>query len=153
MQYRKLIKHFTALNTSELYEILRVRQEVFVVEQSCAYLDADEKDQHAFHLMFVDNHSRILAYTRLLPEGISYEGYISIGRVLTVEDIRATGAGKAVMQQSLLACEELFGKKYPIKIGAQSYLLNFYQSFGFEIAGAEYIEDGIPHLHMIRRWS
>lgn len=152
MVFSKIIKHFTELSTEELYEILRARQEVFVVEQNCPYLDADGKDRDAFHLMLLNDSGKIMAYTRLLPEGVSYPGFLSIGRVLTVRECRGSGAGKQIMQDSIRACEEYFGNIYPIKIGAQSYLLEFYRAFGFEVAGEEYIEDGIPHLHMIRPW-
>jgi ElaA protein len=152
MQYKKTIQHFSELNTETLYEIMRVRQEVFVVEQNCPYLDADGKDQYAYHLLLCNDEGKIMAYTRLLAEGVSYPGYISIGRVLSVQEFRGCGAGRAVMAESIKTCMEIFGRHYPIKIGAQSYLKDFYRSFGFEVSGEEYLEDGIPHLHMIRQW-
>jgi len=139
---------FEALSPRELYEILALRQEVFVVEQNCPYLDADGKDQHAWHLMGRDSSGALLAYTRLLPEGISYPGYTSIGRVVSSPAARGTGAGKEIMRRSIAMCRHLFGP-LPIKIGAQSYLLQFYENLGFISTGEEYLEDGIPHTKMV----
>ena len=139
---------FDLLTTGELYTIMALRQEVFVVEQNCPYLDADGKDLLAWHLMARDAGGRLLAYTRLLPEGVSYPGYASIGRVLSAPAARGTGAGREVMRRSIALCRHLFGE-IPIKIGAQSYLLEFYSSLGFRSTGEEYLEDGIPHTKMI----
>ena len=128
-----------------------LRQEVFVVEQNCPYLDADGKDQESWHLMVYEmDTNQLVACTRLLPKGLAYPEYMSIGRVVTSAQVRGTGAGKYLMEVSLQACEKLFGKG-PIKIGAQSYLLRFYEGFGFESTGEDYLEDGIPHTKMIRR--
>ncbi len=139
---------FDALTPRELYEILALRQEVFVVEQNCPYLDADGKDQHSWHLMGRDSSGVLLAYTRLLPEGVSYPGYVSIGRVVSAPAARGTGAGKVIMHRSIAMCRHLFGP-LPIKIGAQSYLLQFYENLGFISTGEEYLEDGIPHTKMV----
>ncbi|MFZ4542465.1 MAG: GNAT family N-acetyltransferase [Saprospiraceae bacterium] len=152
MDYQVKLKHFSELSTDELYDIMAIRQDIFVVEQNCPYLDADGKDKFAHHLMIINKDGIILAYSRLLPEGISYGGYTSIGRVITKSSERGTGLGKKLMEQSIQSCGELFGKNYDIQIGAQSYLKLFYESLGFKTIGAEYLEDGIPHLHMIRRW-
>ncbi len=141
---------FTQLTVLELYEIMALRQEVFVVEQDCPYLDADGKDQDSWHLMGRNEGGKLLCYTRLLPEGLSYEGYVSIGRVVSSPDARGAGAGKLLMQRSIEMCRCLFGN-LPVKIGAQSYLLKFYEGFGFQPVGAEYLEDGIPHTKMILR--
>ncbi len=139
---------FNQLNPRELYAIMALRQEVFVVEQNCPYLDADGKDLAAWHLMGFDSENNLIAYTRLLPEGVSYEGYTSIGRVVSSPAVRGAGAGREVMQRSIDMCRHLFGP-LAIKIGAQTYLLRFYESLGFQSTGEEYLEDGIPHTKMI----
>lgn len=140
---------FHQLTTYELYDIMALRQEVFIVEQNCPYLDADGKDPHCWHLMGRNPAGRLLCYTRLLPEGLAYEGFVSIGRVVSSPLARGAGAGKLLMQRSIDMCIHLFGNQ-PIKIGAQSYLLKFYEGFGFASTGEEYLEDGIPHTKMIR---
>lgn len=127
---------------------MALRQEVFVVEQNCPYLDADGKDPDSWHLMGRDASGKLVCYTRLLPEGLSYPEYISIGRVVSSPAARGTGAGKTLMRRSIDLCRQLFGNQ-PIKIGAQSYLLQFYEGFGFRSTGEEYLEDGIPHTKMI----
>lgn len=127
-----------------------LRQAVFVVEQDCVYLDADGKDQESWHLMGVNSEKELVAYLRILPKGISYQNYPSIGRVLTAEKVRRDGAGKALMQQALIEAERIFPGE-AIKISAQTYLNGFYESFGFEPVGEEYLEDGIPHVAMVRK--
>ncbi len=141
-------KPFHGLSVDELYEILALRQEVFIVEQNCPYLDCDGKDQHAHHLMGHDAAGKLLVYTRLLPAGVSYPTYMSIGRVVSSPAARGTGLGRVLMHESIAECRRLFGHG-PIKIGAQSYLVKFYESFGFASTGEEYLEDGIPHTKMI----
>lgn len=138
---------FNALSPYQLYEIMALRQEVFVVEQNCPYQDCDGKDLHSWHLMGHDAAGKLVCYTRLLPEGLSYQGYTSIGRVVSSPAARGTGIGKILMRESIQKCRELFGNQ-AIKIGAQSYLLAFYESFGFVSTGEEYLEDGIPHTKM-----
>jgi ElaA protein len=132
-----------------LYAILKLRQEVFIVEQNCPYLDCDGKDLESYHLLCYDTEQNLVAHSRLLPEGISYKGFVSIGRVVSAESVRGKGYGKLLMEESLRQIKLLFGE-LPIKIGAQSYLLNFYSSFGFVSTGEEYLEDGIPHTNMVR---
>jgi ElaA protein len=88
-----------------------------------------------------------------LPEGVSYEKYTSIGRVLSASFARGAGAGKLLMRASIAAIENIFGTNYPIKIGAQSYLLRFYEELGFKSTGEEYLEDDIPHTKMVRYWN
>lgn len=139
---------FDQLTPLELYAIMALRQEVFVVEQNCPYLDADGKDIQAWHLMGRDVENNLVAYTRLLPEGVSYGGFVSIGRVVSSPAARGAGAGREVMRRSIDMCRHLFGPA-PIKIGAQTYLLRFYESLGFRSTGEEYLEDGIPHTKMI----
>lgn len=138
---------FDQLTPYELYDIMALRQEVFVVEQNCPYLDADGKDLHSWHLMGRDVQGKLICYTRLLPEGLSYDGYVSIGRVVSSPAARGTGAGKILIRRSIDMCRHLFGNQ-PIKIGAQTYLLKFYARFGFQSTGEEYLEDGIPHTKM-----
>ena len=140
---------FDQLLPSELYEILALRQEVFVVEQNCPYQDCDGKDLQSWHLMGRNESGKLICYTRLLPPGVSYPGYSSIGRVVSSPLARGTGAGKILMERSIEFCTHLFGPG-PIKIGAQSYLLKFYEGFGFVSTGEEYLEDGMPHTKMIR---
>lgn len=135
------------LDTTMLYDILQLRQEVFIVEQDCPYLDADGKDQDSHHVIFY-NESKLVAYTRLVPKGISYEDYVSIGRVLNHESARGKGIGKDLMNYSIKKCKELFPND-KIKISAQVYLLKFYQDLGFEETGERYLEDDIPHCGMI----
>jgi ElaA protein len=142
------LKKFTELSVEELYAILQLRSIVFVVEQACAYPDMDDKDQLSWHFMGWEDES-LVAYTRLLPPGLSFEE-VSIGRVVTSPSIRRSGTGRILMQKSIENCYHLFGKG-PIQIGAQQYLESFYQSLGFEISGSPYLEDGIPHIHMILR--
>lgn len=138
---------FDQLTPYELYDIMALRQEVFVVEQNCPYLDADGKDLHSWHLMGRDVQGKLICYTRLLPEGLSYDGYVSIGRVVSSPAARGAGAGKILIRRSIDMCRHLFGNQ-PIKIGAQTYLLKFYARFGFQSTGEEYLEDGIPHTKM-----
>ncbi|MCC6412548.1 MAG: GNAT family N-acetyltransferase [Saprospiraceae bacterium] len=142
-------KSFHELSVDELYEILALRQEVFIVEQNCPYLDCDGKDQQSHHLLGRGADGKLLVYTRLLPPGLSYETYMSIGRVVSAPAARGTGLGRVLMHKSIDECHRLFGHG-PIKIGAQTYLLKFYEGFGFESTGEEYLEDGIPHTKMVR---
>ena len=144
------LKKFDALTPYELYAVLQLRNQVFVVEQHCVFQDADDKDLHCYHLMgFYQN--TLMAYTRLVPPGIIYPE-ISIGRVVTSPLFRGRGAGKELMQKSIDAAHELFGIKV-IKIGAQLYLKKFYEGFGFQQTSDVYIEDGISHIYMIKTTS
>jgi ElaA protein len=143
------IKTFDALTNLELYKIMRLRQEVFVVEQDCPYLDADGKDLYGHHVMGCDEDGELHCYTRLLPEGISYDGHSSIGRVINSSKVRGQGEGKRLMQISIDTIKELH-PNHDIKIGAQTYLKKFYEGLGFEDLGMPYLEDGIPHILMVR---
>lgn len=140
-------KPFEKLSATELYAIIRLRNEVFVVEQQCVFQDADNKDQNSTHLMGWLN-NELVAYTRIVPMGLAYPDYISIGRVVNSPSLRGTGLGKILMLKSIETCYQLFGKQ-PIKIGAQLYLKNFYGSLGFVVSGKVYDEDGIDHIEMI----
>jgi ElaA protein len=141
---------FDSLSLRELYDIMVLRQAVFVVEQNCPYLDADGKDLDSWHLMLFNTEGvlGLRAYTRLLPKGVAYQDYASIGRVVSADSARGTGAGKAIMKESIKQMGLLFPNQ-PVKIGAQSYLLKFYESLGFVSTGEDYLEDGIPHTIMI----
>jgi ElaA protein len=142
------LQKFDDLNLSDLYELLTLRSAVFVVEQQCVFLDMDNKDQQSWHLLGKIN-NKLVAYTRLLPAGLAYES-CSIGRVVTTAAVRRTGVGKLLMEESINYCEKLFGRG-TIEIGAQLYLEKFYQPFGFIREGEVYLEDGIEHIHMIRK--
>lgn len=146
-QLHWVLKPFNELTPHELYFIMQLRSEVFVVEQNCIYQDADNKDLKAYHLMGFNNEGQLMAYTRLLPAGVSYKEP-SIGRVVTHADVRRTGAGKELMQQSIQTCYTLFDKQ-DIRIGAQLYLLKFYSGLGFQQRGDVYLEDGIEHIEMV----
>ncbi len=141
-------KSFDTLTVSELYDIMRLRQEVFVVEQNCPYLDADGKDQYGYHVMGKDEGGTLHCCTRLLPQGVSYDGFVSIGRVANSDKVRGTGEGKRLMIFSIEKIRALYPEK-PIKIGAQAYLKRFYESLGFTDIGIPYLEDGIPHIIMV----
>ncbi|HTQ66079.1 MAG TPA: GNAT family N-acetyltransferase [Puia sp.] len=140
--YRK----FDALSPYELYAILQLRNEVFVVEQNCVFQDADNKDQLCHHVMGFEDH-KLYAYARIVPAGISYVE-TSIGRVVTSPSMRNKGIGKILMQTSIDALYHLYGK-VPIKIGAQFYLKKFYESFSFRQTSNIYIEDDIQHIEML----
>lgn len=139
-------KAFDELTPKELYAILRLRCEVFIIEQNCNYLDVDGKDLKCFHLMAWHGEN-LVAYTRILSPGTSYPE-ASIGRVLTAANYRKIGAGITLMQKSIAKVYESYGKG-PIKIGAQLYLKKFYEGFGFIKCSDEYLEDDIPHIEML----
>ena len=145
---RYTLKRFADLHLQELYDIMYLRQLVFVVEQDCPYLDADGLDQPSFHLMGKNESGQLMTYTRLIPPGISYQGYAAIGRVINHPDIRGKGEGKRLMEISIAMVRQLF-PGFPVQIGAQLYLNKFYSDLGFVNHGEEYLEDGIPHIHMI----
>jgi len=142
-----ILKSFETLTPLELYSILRLRNEVFVVEQNCVFQDADNKDQESTHLMYWKGHE-LIAYCRLLPPRLMYEE-MSIGRVVSSPGSRGISAGKQIIAEGIDCCYQQFGKG-PIRIGAQCYLINFYTSFGFKIEGSVYLEDGIEHIEMIK---
>lgn len=138
---------FSELTVAELYELLTLRQFVFVVEQTCPYLDCDGKDDRALHLLGRDGGGKLVAYARLFAPGASF-AEAAIGRVVTHPSVRRTGAGRALMREAIAQTHAAFGQG-PIRIGAQRYLERFYGSLGFEIASAPYDEDGIPHVEML----
>ncbi|RYF90707.1 MAG: GNAT family N-acetyltransferase, partial [Chitinophagaceae bacterium] len=121
--------------------------QVFVVEQDCAYQDLDNKDLYCHHLMLFDN-KQLVAYARLVPPGISYDE-MSIGRVVSSKDVRGRGAGRQLMNLAIEHCMKIFGEG-TIRIGAQYYLKKFYNELGFVETGNIYDEDGIDHIIMVR---
>ncbi len=139
---------FEQLTGSELYEVLKLRAEVFVVEQQCAYLDLDGKDFRAIHVLGHEG-GELAAYTRLFAPGDYFEE-ASIGRVAVRAQHRGLGLGREIMDASLLELEARFGA-VAISLSAQAYLRRFYEELGFVAEGSEYLEDGIPHIHMVRR--
>jgi ElaA protein len=143
-----ILKHFDELTAKELYLILQLRNEVFIVEQNCPYQDLDDKDLKALHLMGMQK-NKLLAYSRLLAPGISYSES-SIGRVVSSPAARKSGIGKKLMAESIAQIQNLFHTN-TIRIGAQLYLKSFYESFGFIQKGDVYLEDNIPHIIMLRK--
>ena len=137
---------FAALSVQELYELLRLRSEVFVVEQDCVFQDLDGADGAAMHLMGRRN-DQLLAYARCLPSGIKF-AEASIGRLVTRKPVRGSGLGHLLIEQALTSVGSLWGPQ-PIRIGAQVRLKNFYLGHGFADTGISYVEDGIDHLEMI----
>jgi len=138
-------KTFDELSTKELYQILRLRSEVFVVEQNCVYQDIDNKDQKAVHL-FGEFEGEIIAYSRLFKPGAYFE-FSSIGRVVVAEKYRNKNFGHELIDQSILEIKKHF-KEDNITISAQLYLKKFYQIHGFINTSEEYLEDDIPHIEM-----
>jgi ElaA protein len=139
---------FDSLTLPELYALLQLRSEVFVVEQTCAFQDLDGQDQAATHLLGHTETGELAAYARLFQAGIVYPE-ASIGRVVVSPKFRRYGLGRELLQQAIGAVEQLFGPQL-IQIGAQLYLKEFYESFDFRQTGEGYLEDGIPHIHMVR---
>ncbi|KIC89240.1 GNAT family N-acetyltransferase [Flavihumibacter sp. ZG627] len=140
------LKKFDTLTNNELYQLLRLRSEVFVVEQNCVFLDMDNKDQLCWHLLGWKD-SLLAASTRIVPAGLAYEE-VSIGRVVTSPAARGLGIGRLLMKESIKACYDLYGRE-KIRIGAQLYLLEFYRSLGFKEEGDIYLEDDIRHIEMV----
>lgn len=142
------VKYFNELDTAELYNILQLRSAVFVVEQDCVYQDLDGKDHYALHVIGTKNNN-VVAYTRIFkPE--DYFNLASIGRVVVAQEERCFGYGKVIMEASIAAVKKKLGET-SIKISAQTYLKRFYNSLGFKEVGDGYLEDGIPHIAMIRK--
>jgi ElaA protein len=143
-----ILKPFAELTPNELYSILQLRNEVFIVEQNCPYQDMDNKDLKSWHLMGIEE-NKLMAYSRLLGPGISYSES-SIGRIVSSPSARKTGMGKKLVKESIEQVKNLFNTDI-IRIGAQLYLKAFYESFGFIQDGEVYLEDNIPHIIMLRK--
>lgn len=142
------VKSFEELSKLELYKILRLRAEVFIVEQDCVYQDVDDKDQKALHVILKKS-EEIIGYTRLFWPG-DYFKEASIGRVVISKKERNNNYGSELMKASILAISEKMKEK-KIKISAQTYLKIFYNNLGFLESGKEYLEDGIPHVAMLKK--
>ena len=143
-----ILKYFDDLTIPELYDILQLREEVFQIEQNCIYKDIDDKDKKCYHLMLYNN-TELVAYCRLVPEGISYDGYASIGRVVSKTNYRKEGYGRQLMEKAMEKIAKVF-PYLPVKISAQLYLQKFYESYGFITEGEWYMEDEIPHIAMVK---
>ena len=138
------VKDFLSLTNDELYEILKLRVGVFVVEQKCAYQDIDDADRDAYHVFYVDD-GEIVAYARVLPKGTAFEN-VGIGRVIAKK--RRCGLGTKVVTAAVNVAKEKFGAD-KIEVGAQVYCKSMYEKVGFKQVSDVYLEDGIPHVHMI----
>jgi len=142
---------FEAFTAEEMYELLAIRQEVFVVEQNCAYLDADALDPTAWHLLGRGQSGSIAAYLRVNPPGTRF-AEPSVGRLLTRASDRGKGLAQAAMEKAISKCR----RDYPgmgIRISAQTYLTDFYNGFGFSACSPPYEEDGIPHVDMFKPFT
>ena len=147
-----LVKTFEELTIHELYAFLMLRSEVFVVEQNCVFQDIDNTDQLAVHVMgFEEENGELVAYSRVFGPGIKFS-MSGIGRVVVPEKARKGGTGRVLMEHSIKAIEDRFGK-IPVKISAQAHLEKFYGSFGFVACSEAYDDDGIMHIDMIREVS
>lgn len=140
------IKTFDELSNEELYSILRLRSEIFVVEQNCVYQDMDNKDLKAFHLMAIDE-GQIVAYLRILNKGVSYKE-ISIGRVVVKKEYRRRKLGLEIINRAIDYIKNIM-RENEIRISAQVYAKNLYKKAGFKEVSEEYLEDDIPHVEML----
>jgi ElaA protein len=137
---------FEDLSPHDLYAILKLRAEIFVIEQQCIYQDPDSQDQHAMHLVCKQN-QQIVAYARVLPSNEKYPDWVSIGRIVTHPSVRGQGLGKQLVARALAYLEEQ-NNQMPVVISAQFHLKKFYMTFGFAQEGQPYDEDGIEHIKM-----
>ena len=139
-----IVKHFSELETQELYEILKLRAEVFVVEQNCVYQDLDDIDKDAYHLYFKED-GKIIGYLRVIDKNKRLDE-VSLGRVISAK--RRCGVGTKLLKKGIEVAKQKFGAK-KVKIGAQLYAKPFYEGVGFKQISGEYKEDGIPHIYML----
>ena len=144
MELRWFERAFGQLSLTQLYAIVVLRERVFIVEQTCPYLDADGLDLAARHLWAESGDGALHAYLRIVPAGAKFDE-ISLGRIVTAPEARGTGLGRTLVQRGLDAVGDV-----PVRIGAQAHLEKFYGGFGFRRAGELYLEDGIPHIEMLR---
>ncbi|WP_394176691.1 GNAT family N-acetyltransferase [Thalassotalea litorea] len=152
-------KHFDQLTASELYQALKLRVDVFVVEQTCYYPELDNRDidSEVIHLLAYDQNGKanasgllpLAAYLRILPPGLCYPGLVAIGRVATDMDYRGKGLGHPLMQEALRLCQQHW-PDFSVKISAQEHLEDFYRKHGFVRVSEMYLEDGIPHIEMLK---
>lgn len=145
MQWK--IKPFEELSTSELYDILMQRCDIFVVEQSCPYPEVDGADRQAWQLFGCDEEGRIAASMRILKPGVTYDS-LAMGRVAVASECRGHGYAREMMERAIYFALNVLGED-TIKIGAQDYLTGFYESLGFRRISEVYLEDGIPHVDMV----
>lgn len=141
-----VVKKFEELSTEELYEIMKLRSAVFVVEQNCVYQDLDDLDKHAYHVYLKDD-GKMVAYLRVLDKGKRLKE-VSVGRVISLK--RGKGIGLTLMQEGLRVAKECFGAE-TVMVGAQVQAKGFYEKAGFQQVSEEYLEDGIPHIYMLYR--
>lgn len=140
------VKHFSELTNIEVYEIIRLRSDVFVVEQQAIYLDCDNKDLNNYHLQLRNEYNELVGYARMLDKGVSYDTY-SIGRVIITPSIRGTGLGKQLVERAITFIAQ-YWKGDAITISAQQRLTRFYESLGFKVESEPYVEDMIAHVQM-----
>ncbi|MBE0451707.1 MAG: GNAT family N-acetyltransferase [Clostridia bacterium] len=138
---------FHELDPKTLYEILKLRVNVFIIEQNCFYHELDDKDYYATHMCGYDGENRLIAYLRILDPGISFDE-VSIGRVVVAPEVRGDGIGRKLMLDALEYAKEAYDSPV-IRISAQAYLQDFYESVGFVPASEIYLEDDIPHMDML----
>jgi ElaA protein len=141
------VLHFEDLSVKQLFDVLQLRNQIFIVEQNCPYLDVDEKDLNSFHVFGVNQQQKIIATSRVLPPGVSYSE-ASIGRVAVAIDSRGTGIGDELNRVSMEFIRNYFGD-IPIRLSAQKHLTNYYNKHGFKVVSDPYDEDGIPHVEML----
>ncbi|MGD1848099.1 MAG: GNAT family N-acetyltransferase [Salibacteraceae bacterium] len=142
-------KKLADLEVVILYRIMALRSEVFVVEQDCVYQDLDGLDEAAYHCFAIDSNDQPVAYSRVLPAGLAYSE-LAIGRVVTSASVRGSGLGHELLQRTLQHCEHTWGHQ-AIKLSAQEHLQGYYQRWGFNTISEVYLEDGIPHVAMLRK--
>ena len=139
--------HFEQLSNHQLYDLLKIRQDVFIVEQQCIYPDIDGLDVNCLHLVGYDK-EQLVAYLRLIPADFHHSGNIALGRIISLASMRGLGIGKMMMQQTMTYITEHFPSQ-PVQLSAQFHLLNFYQNYGFSSISEPYDEDGIRHIDML----
>ncbi len=147
MKFEHQVKSFQELSLEEFHDIIALRIQIFIIEQNCPYQEVDGKDKLAHHLFFKNEMDEIIAVTRILPQGISYEE-VAIGRVVVHEEYRGTGLGNQLMADSMDFVKDKYGE-VPVRLSAQKHLENYYGNHGFKSTGKEYLEDGIPHVEML----
>jgi ElaA protein len=149
IEFHLVVKHFDELTINELYDITSIRQDVFVVEQECAFIDSDGHDKKAIHLILYNQDNKIVAYARALDKNTIYKE-ATLGRVLTHQEYRKHGLGKVIFANAMKYLQEYYGIQ-TIKIQAQSYLVPFYKTYGFEVLNEAYLDTGIYHNDMIKK--
>ncbi|MFN5031092.1 MAG: GNAT family N-acetyltransferase [Flavobacteriia bacterium] len=150
MKYSWQIKHYNELTINEFHDLIALRINVFVVEQNCPYPELDGKDKKSYHAIGRDGMGNIIATARILPAGVSYDE-VAIGRVVSSSQLRGQGLGHQLMNECQAFIEDEFGVQTPIRLSAQKHLENFYGQHGYNSTGKEYLEDGIPHVEMLKK--